>query len=144
MKGKEFSYQSTFDDYLGQAGDGLEGHWTDPKIHMGDWHEQAVTNKSVPDTPEYWDKLRSHYQKDVQNKLDNDEAMGAFDWEVAVRSGMGDDSMTDHMNRMLNNSNHDFIKNPRQWNKQFAPQGGLHTMRRLFESSFSNIYGGDR
>ena len=142
MKEKEISYQSTFEDYLGQAGEGQEGHWTDPNVNIGDWHEQAVTNKRVPDVPEYWDKLRTHYQTDVQNKLDHDEPMGAFDWEVATRSGMGDDSMTSHMTRMLANSNYDLVNNPRRWSKQVNKQGGLHTMRRLFESSFKDIYGG--
>ena len=140
MKEKEMSYQSTFEDYLGQAGEGQEGHWTDPNVNIGDWHQQAVTDKRVPDVPEYWNKLRSHYQTDVQTKLDNDEPMGAFDWEIAARSGMGDDTMTHHMSRMLSNSNHDFIKNPREWNRRYKTQGGLHSLRRMFESSFGELY----
>jgi len=142
IKENEYGYQASFEDIQGLGGKGQEGHWTDPNVNIHDWHKQAVKNRHIPDVPEYWERLRSHLVDQAQTKLDSDEGMSPFDYEVAARAGLGDDSMTEHMHRQLVNSNQEFMNDPRGWNKKFKEIGGLHAMRRLFEPSFGEGYRG--
>ena len=107
-----------------------------------EYHQAAVKSRAVPDTPEYWDRLRSKLSDHVQNKWDSDEGLNEFEWEVAARGGLGDDDMANHLQNRVVNSNRTFKENPREWNKRFKDQGGLHTMRNLFGPSFGELYGG--
>ena len=120
----ETGYQASFDDIAGlQSDKGLEGHWTDPNIDIMEYHQAAVKSRAVPDTPEYWDRLRSKLSDHVQNKWDSDEGLNEFEWEVAARGGLGDDDMANHLQNRVVNSNRTFKENPREWNKRFKDQG---------------------
>ena len=147
MKGKDFSYQSTFEDYLaGQAGEGLEGHWTDPNTDILDFHQKAVKAKKFDFPSEYWDRLRAKLTDHVQDKFDTGEGLNNFEMEVADRAGLGDDNENwlKTSQYRLRNSNAALRNDAEKWGKQWEEWGGEGVMRRLFGASFSDVYGGDQ
>ena len=145
MKGKDFSYQSTFEDYLaGQAGEGLEGHWTDPNTDILDFHQKAVKANKFDFPPEYWDRLRSKLTDHVQDKFDIGEGLSNFEYEVAARAGLGDDNQNwvEAIKNYLHRSNAALKDDAEKWGEQWEEWGGEGVMRRLFEPSFGELHGG--
>jgi len=150
----ETGYQASFDDFAGlQDKGGLEGHWTDPNVDIMAYHQDAVQSKAVPDTPQYWDRLRSKLTDHVQNKLDTGEDLSDFEYEVAARAGL--ESINDDARQAdewqkntqirLNNSNYEVgagKKSARQWQDKWKDVGGIHTFKNLFGPSFGELYGG--
>lgn len=147
----ETGYQASFDDFTGlQSNEGLEGHWTDPNVDIIEYHQAAVPSKAVPDTPQYWDRLRSKLTDHIQNKLDTGEDLSDFEYEVAARAGLESinddarqaDEWQKNTQTRLNNSNLDFRSEPRKWQDKWKDVGGIHTFKNLFGSSFGELYGG--
>ena len=147
----ETGYQASFDDFAGlQDKGGLEGHWTDPNVDIMAYHMDAVKAKKVPDTPQYWDRLRSKLTDHVQNKLDTGEDLSDFEYEVSARAGLESadddtrqaDEWRSNQQLHLNNSNLDFHEDWRAWQDKWKEQGGVPTMKNLFGSSFGELYGG--